>query len=179
MSGVSPNTLKRATIQPHFKTGSKTDVNNYRPTSILPAFGKIFQNIMKIKNLDSIEIFKVLREIQFGTRNRRSTVDALVNVVENVKLEKEKGNNSTMVFLDLKKEFDNVNHSLLLKKLENYGFRCQVLSWFSSYLKPRTQCSVLRPSLFILYFIDLVVARKLSTPTIPTSSSKEDQLLKN
>ena len=40
LSGVFPNSLKRATIQPHFKTGSKTDVNNYRPISILPSFGK-------------------------------------------------------------------------------------------------------------------------------------------
>ena len=29
LSGAFPNNLKRATIQPHFKTGSKTDVNNY------------------------------------------------------------------------------------------------------------------------------------------------------
>ena len=29
LSGVFPNNLKRATIQPHFKTGSKTDVNNH------------------------------------------------------------------------------------------------------------------------------------------------------
>ena len=34
LSGVFPNSLKRATIQPHFKTGSKTDANNYRPISI-------------------------------------------------------------------------------------------------------------------------------------------------
>ena len=27
-SGVFPNNIKRATIQLHFKTGSKTDVNN-------------------------------------------------------------------------------------------------------------------------------------------------------
>ena len=144
LSGVFPNSAKRATIQPHFKTGSKTDASNYRPNSILPSFGKIFEKIMKIKHLDYIEKFKILGENQFGFRNRRSTVDALVNVVENIRLEKEKGNNSTTVFLDLKKAFDTVNHSLLLKKLENFGFRGQVSSWFSSYLKSRTQCVILR-----------------------------------
>ena len=139
---------------------------------------------MKIKILDYIKKFKILGESQFGFRNRRSTVDALVNVVENIRLEKEKGNNSTTFFLDLKKTFDMINHSLLLKKLVNFGFRGQVLSWFSSYLKSRTQwviwknriskelivqngvpqSSVLGPVLFILYFNDFVDACKLSTP---------------
>ena len=86
LRGVSPNKLKRATIQPHFKTGSKTNVNNYRPISILPSFGKIFEKIMKIKILDYIQKFKILGENQFGFRNRRSTVDALVNLVENIRL---------------------------------------------------------------------------------------------
>ena len=116
LSGVFPNSLKRATIQPQFKTGSKTDANNYRPILILPSFGKVFEKIMKIKIPNYIDEFKILGENQFGFRNRRSTFDALVNVVENVRLEKEKGNNSTTIFLDLKKAFDIVNHSLLLKK---------------------------------------------------------------
>ena len=97
---------------------------------------------MKIKILDYIEKFKILGENMFGFRNRRSTVDALVNVVESIRLEKEKGNDSTTVFLDLKKAFDTLNHSLLLKKLESFGISGQVLSWFSSYLKSRTVCSM-------------------------------------
>ena len=184
LSGVFPNSLKRATIQPHFKTGSKTDANNYRPISFCRLLEKYLKKIMKIKILNYIEKFKILGENQFGFRNRRSTVDALANIVENIRLEKEKGNNSTTVFIDLKKAFDTVNHSLLLKKLENFGIRGQVLSWFSSYLKSGTQCviwknrisnellvkngvpqgSVLCPVLFILYFNDFVDACKLSTP---------------
>ena len=49
LSGAFPNCLKRATIRPHFKTGSKTDANNYRPNSILPSFGKYLKKILKSK----------------------------------------------------------------------------------------------------------------------------------
>ena len=38
-----PDILKVATVIPVFKLGSSTDVNNYRPISILPLLSKIFE----------------------------------------------------------------------------------------------------------------------------------------
>ena len=42
------------------------------------------------------------------------------------------------VFLYLKKDFDTVYHTILLKKLYAYGIRSNALKWLTSYLTGRT-----------------------------------------
>ena len=41
------------------------------------------------------------------------------------------------LFLDLKKAFDTVGHSVLMKKLRAYGIGGSAGDWFESYLKER------------------------------------------
>ena len=51
----------------------------------------------------------------------------------------DKRNMAGMVFVDLKKAFDTVDHKILCRKLESYGFLHRELAWYGSYLSNRVQ----------------------------------------
>ena len=55
---------------------------------------------------------------------------------------------SGVIYLDLKKVFDTVNHAILLKKLNAFGVDSDSLLWFKSYLRNRTQRTAVAESIF-------------------------------
>ena len=43
------------------------------------------------------------------------------------------------MFIDLSKEFDTIDHTILLTKLQRYEIRGLTLDWFKNYLTNRVQ----------------------------------------
>ena len=182
-SGKHPDKLKLAHAIPIFKKGSRLLVSNYRPISLLSNLNKILEKIMHKRIYAFLEKYEILYELQFGFRAGYSTTHALIHMTEAIRSALDHGSVTCGIFVDFQKAFDTVNHDILLKKLEHYGFRGVINNWFCSYLTDRKQKviingfesesknifhgvpqgSVLGPILFLIYINDLHKCIKYST----------------
>ena len=79
---------------------------------------------------------------QYGFRKNSTTELAVNQIVEELRLEKKKKVNCS-VFLDLAKAFNTVNHKILVSKLKCYNIKCSMLNFIESYLKDRSQSTVI------------------------------------
>ena len=80
-------------------------------------------------------------EDQYGFRKGRSCADLLLGTIDDWMIAKDRKLSTAIVFIDLSKAFDNVQHDKLLLKLQKLGVGGMVLKWFHSYLCNRTQKS--------------------------------------
>lgn len=65
--GIFPSSLKKSIVTPVHKGGSKDDVNNFRPISVLPAISKIIEKLINLRLINYLEKFKILSNSQYGT----------------------------------------------------------------------------------------------------------------
>ena len=158
-----------------YKKDDRTEAQNYRPISVLPAISKICERVVFDQLYCYLNSNGLLSKNQSGFRSLHSTVTALLHLKNDTYLNIDKGMTNLTVFLDLAKAFDTVSHSIFMEKLERYSLKGATLDWFSSYLSNRQQqcvvegcvskpelicCGVLHgpiidPLLFLIYINDL------------------------
>lgn len=97
------------------------DATSFRPISQISQLGKAFERgIAKyiISITTQAGIWRTNK--QYGFLPSRSTMDAIIQVIENWSHAKDANENTYAIFFDFSKAFDLVDHEILLTKLKSY-----------------------------------------------------------
>jgi hypothetical protein len=136
--GFFPSAWKIGKIFPIAKPGKEaSSPANYRPITLLPIVGKIFEKTILSRILEFTEDNQILRDQQFGFRARHSTTQQIMRIVETVSLRFNQNKSTAMTLLDIEKAFDAVWHEALLHKIHSYGFPMYLVKIISSFLTNR------------------------------------------
>ena len=200
MNSEYPSYWKISKMIALYKKGSRYEMKNYRPLSLLCVAGMILERVIAIQIEDYFESNNLLGAFQFGFRKYKSTITELLTLFDSLLEGKENRKEIMVILYDLSAAFDTV----LLEKLKVYGFDDSSLKWIKSFLKDRTQYvqvaekkseikvtnigtpqgSRLSPILFLCLMADMELWTKDSkisnfaddTQSIIIKNSKEDAL---
>lgn len=135
--GVFPTFWKTSFISPVHKNGDPSLISNYRPISKISIIPKLFSQLISFKLSRLCSSF--LTSKQYGFVPNRSTCNNL-SITKNIITQSFELNAQTdIVYTDFSKAFDRVNHQILVKKLQSFGFSGSLLLWFQSFLSNRIQ----------------------------------------
>ena len=181
--------------------GSKRDAANYRPISLTSHIGKLLERKIRDHILRHLDNKQLIKPSQHGFLPGRSYLSNLLEFLERVTDDTDRGHNTDVAYLDFAKAFDKVPHARLLVKLKALGVNDQVSSWIEAWLRDRrqrvvvggeesawsavssgvSQRSILGPLLFIVYINDLdekmtsTVLKFADDTTISSNSQQELQ----
>lgn len=168
-----PDKWKISHITPIHKSGDTSNVENYRPISILSAVAKIFDKLLHQHILDKTK--HLISMHQHGFSKGKSTLTNLMEYVNFIANNMPGGGQIDVILMDLAKAFDKINHNRLLQKLSALPLDPCLIILLKSYLSQRKQyiyvfgekseCiipgssvpqgSILSPLLFALFINDL------------------------
>ena len=132
-----PSSLKKATITPVHKKGTKTSKDHYRRVSILSNISKIYERFIFKQMSEYFE--SILSKYQCGFRKDFSPQHCLLAVLEKWKLALDNKKTFGALLTDLSKAFDGLPYDLLIAKLNAYAFSLPALRLVLSYLPNRKQ----------------------------------------
>ena len=139
-TGTVPLDFKLANITPILKPKQDPFIaQSYRGISLTSILSKVLEKVVRQQILDFFRAEELFSDQQYGFRPGRCCEDLLLASVDKWQVAKDDGKAVAVIFLDLSKAFDNVQHQTLLFDLGKRHFAGSALTWIRDYLSHRFQ----------------------------------------
>ena len=138
-----PTEWKKANVVPVHKKGDKQIFKNYRPVSLLPICGNIFERLIYNSLFEYFIENDLISQNQSGFKPGDSCINQLISITHEIYQSFDAGLEVRGVFLDISKAFDEVWHEGLIYKLKQNGVKGNLLETLNNFLNDRKQIVVL------------------------------------
>ncbi|KAH8621141.1 hypothetical protein IG631_24195 [Alternaria alternata] len=138
--GYHPTCWKQATGA-ILKKPSKPDYSipkAYRIITLLNCLGKVAERITANRLSNLAETTHLVHPTQIGGRLQKSAIDAALLLVDQIQHQKQRGQITSTIFLDVKGAFDHVSHNQFLQSMKKLGLPVSLIAWTKSFLRNRT-----------------------------------------
>ena len=120
-----------ARVAPLHKSDDKLQVENYRPISVLPVLSKVVERVVHSQLNAHLHQPDFLYQHQYCFRRAHSTEQAITRLTNWVLESVDEGKVTGLLFVDISKAFDPLNHKVLLRKLEHLGLSERSLTCYN------------------------------------------------
>lgn len=136
--GVVPQIWKTAMVVPILKPGqSPRNIDSFRPIALTSCVGKTLEHMVFRRLSWYLETVRFFPEVMQGSRQGRSAIDNVIDLVTETQQARAEGHMTGAVFLDVKKAYDSVSHSAVIATLQEAGIGGASLPWIQDFLSDR------------------------------------------
>lgn len=146
-SGYFPKSWRNSVVTPLLKVQGSCEASDLRPINQISMPDKITQHIVRRQLESHVKTNDLISPMQSGFREKFSCETAVNLVINEWKTEIDNGFIVIALFLDLRRAFETVDHTILIKTLEFYGLTGNVVNWFRSWLSNRSQQTMYKGNL--------------------------------
>ena len=122
-----------ASVTPSHKSGSKSDLNSYRPISVTPVFVRMLERLAQDKLSEFLKVNNILTSSQVAFRKLNSITAYILSSTDQCLANMDNNKLKLTIFLNFGKAVNTVDHDIIIKKLSSNGIANRAGDWFESY----------------------------------------------